>query len=86
MRFPETLKLEQRQKDAIEQWQAKLTKEYEFELPDDFEDCECSSDLTFSLYGTGLGDNIICHWKTFELDVSIDDDNNLVCDYKDDNQ
>ncbi len=83
MRFTSSLKLEQRQIDAINKWQAVLMKEYELKLPDDFEDAECSSDLSFTIYGTGLGDCIICHWKTFKLDISIDDDNNLVCDYKD---
>lgn len=63
--------------------QIKLLKKWRNSLPpmEDFETCECASDVIFTVYATGIGDAIIAKCQGKKLDLSIGDDNKLVNTY-----
>jgi len=68
MNIPECIKLDAKQIQRLKDWYNKFPKlEYD-------EDCTGASDITFEIFATGLGDNIIAKCFRQKLILSYDDD------------
>ncbi len=74
--IPECVKLEDRQIKRLERWIETLDKK-ELDAASE-EDCSCACPLTWTIYASGIDDVIIVKALGQKLDLSIDDDNNLV--------
>jgi hypothetical protein len=81
--FPSCLKLDDRVKQAIEQWFDSLKESKRFVPAEDFEEASPSSALTFKITAGGLGDTILVYvWNRTDerseiLNVGISDDDEL---------
>lgn len=81
--IPACVKLEQRQIDLLNQWFPKIRARWERDNKEelDYDSCECSSFVTFEITASGIGDSIIAKALGWQIDLSIDDDNELVAHY-----
>lgn len=70
--IPTCLNLRADQIEKVEKWRDTL-KKY-----DDHEDASCSSDVTFEIFATGLGDVIVAKCQGQQCQLTIDDDG-LLC-------
>ena len=74
--IPDCIKLEQRQIDRLKRWIKTLNQQHLQEAQE--EDCCCASPITFEIYASGIGDNIVAKCLRQKLNLSIGDDNELV--------
>jgi hypothetical protein len=65
--IPTSLQLTKVQRSAVEAWRKSLPPQ------DDYEDVCCSSDVTFTVYATGIGDVIMASCYGQKLDLSLAD-------------
>jgi hypothetical protein len=74
--FPSSLVLEERQKEAVLKWMHDLNVKHP--LVEEDEDCCMSSPLIFQICGSGIGDSVRVKYRARGLDISIDDNNELI--------
>lgn len=74
--IPDCLKnsLREDQIEKVQKWSKDLIKKHNPEA----DDCSCASNITFNIYGTGLGDVIWAEGFGEKCSLTIDDDGDLI--------
>jgi len=79
--IPSCLKLESRQIAALKKWRDSFPRQTIEEMEENYGGMTITCDTWFELRSTGLGDDIIAHCGDRKINIGIDDNNELACDY-----
>lgn len=71
------LHLDERQIEAVAKWYMSLNHKE----PDDWEEVSSSSSVTFEITQGSICDSVIARCDEQSLNITIDDNNELVCNY-----